>query len=82
MYILAACSFLPFLENIAHLGSGNTITTLSDNYGAQSLSSSFDARAHMSWIGARLNSVTLLCKYITPFLLMNYLTTTKKKKNG
>ena len=80
MYILAACSFLPFLENIAHLGSGNTITTLSDNYGAQSLSSSFDSRAHMSWIGARLNSVTLLCKYITPFLLMNYLTTTKKKK--
>jgi oligosaccharide repeat unit polymerase len=80
MYILAVCSFLPFLENILHLGSGNTIFTLSDNYGAQELTASFDARAHMSWLGARLNSVTLLCKYITPILLMNYLSCLKKKK--
>lgn len=80
MYILSICSFLPFLENIIHLGSGNTMSTLSDNYGAQELTTSFDARAHMSWLGARLNSVTLLCKYITPILLMNYLSGSKKKK--
>lgn len=80
MYVLAACSILPFLENIVHLGSGNTISTLSDNYGAQELTASFDARTHMSWLGARFNSVTLLSKYITPILLMNYLTSSKKKQ--
>ena len=72
MYIIAACSYLPFVENVLHLGSGNTLSTLSDNYGAQEIRN-FDARAHMSWLGARLNSVTMLCKYITPILLMNYL---------
>ena len=79
MYIIAICSYLPFLENMFHLLSGNTITSVADNYDAREEVTTFDARSHMTWLGARFNSVTLLVKYITPILLMNYIAQTKKK---
>lgn len=79
MYFIAICSYLPFIENIIHLITGNNISTLGENYEMRNDSISFDVRAHMSWLGARLNSITLLCKYITPIILMNYLSIDKKK---
>ncbi|MFZ4262523.1 O-antigen polymerase [Sphingobacterium sp. HJSM2_6] len=77
IYVTAITSILPFIENLLHIFlSGNTMN-LSDNYEDRS-NSDFDARAHMSFIGSKLNSITLFLNHISPILLFYFLSKVKK----
>lgn len=79
-YILAAASILPFIENVLHIITGQGMSSIGDLYDERSEMTNFDFRSHMTWLGARLNSVTALAKYITPFLFIHYIMTSVSKK--
>ena len=78
---VALCAYLPFIENAIHLykvGGGGS-DALAEMYGER-LEKGFDARAHMSWLGARLNTVISFFTYISPILFFNYIAGNNKKK--
>lgn len=76
---IALCAYIPFIENLIHLFRVGGGDALADMYGER-LEEDFDARAHMSWIGARLNTILSFFTYISPILLFNYLARKIKKK--
>ena len=78
--ILALSSILPFCENLVQLLHGSNLQNIGTNYDEREAITNFDPRAHMSWLGARLNSLTIFTKYITAFLLFHYLSTKRNKK--
>lgn len=72
IYICGICSFIPFIENLFHIFfSGNSLVDLSDNYEIRS-NSDFDSRAHMSFIGSKLNSITLYFCHLSPIFLFYF----------
>lgn len=76
---IALCAYLPFIENAIHLYQVGGGDSLADMYGER-LEDGFDARAHMSWLGARLNTIISFFTYISPVLFFNYLARVGPKK--
>lgn len=76
---IALCAYLPFIENAIHLYKIGGSSSLADMYGER-LEEGFDPRAHMSWLGARLNTIISFFTYISPILFFNYLAGKNKKK--
>lgn len=76
---VALCAYLPFIENAIHLCKVGGGDSLAEMYGER-LEEGFDARAHMSWLGARLQSVISFFTYISPILFFNYIAGNNKKK--
>ena len=76
---IALCAYLPFIENVIHLYKVGDGDSLAEMYGER-LEAGFDARAHMSWLGARLHSVISFFTYISPILFFNYIAGSNKKK--
>ena len=76
---VAVCAYIPFIENVIHLYKVGGGDSLAEMYGER-LEEGFDARAHMSWLGARLQSVISFFTYISPILFFNYIAGNNKKK--
>jgi oligosaccharide repeat unit polymerase len=74
--IISICAYLPFIENILYvfLGGGSNLANLAQSYGTGTVV----YRSHMSFLGARLNSVLELTAFVTPILLFLYLNNIKK----
>ena len=76
---VAFVAIIPFMENFVQIFmSGNSLVSISNNYENRD-AVNFDARAHMSFIGSKLNSILLFFQYITPILFFNYLSSKNKK---
>jgi oligosaccharide repeat unit polymerase len=77
IYIVAICGYLPFIEHIIEI-----VRNFKDinNFGMKAIEREeiADARYYMSYIGARLNSVTLYVRHISPILFFYYLSCKKK----
>ncbi|ADQ78563.1 hypothetical protein Palpr_0403 [Paludibacter propionicigenes WB4] len=71
IYFISIIAYLPFIENIFHL-----LTSGFSNFGSIYESRDnldFDPRAHMSFLGARFNSILIWMQFVTPSFLFIYL---------
>ena len=63
---VAFVAIIPFMENFVQIFmSGNSLVSISNNYENRD-AVNFDARAHMSFIGSKLNTILLLRLYLYP----------------
>ena len=77
--IIALASYLPFIENVRQLIWGNidfeNISAIKDEF----VTGELESRYYMSWLGARLQSLSSYCSFVSPIFLFYYIIKFKKK---
>lgn len=72
--ICAFIAVLPFFENIVHtIQTSQNVSVFADLYASKD-EINFDGRNHLSFIGSKLNSITLILQNISPLLFIYYIT--------
>jgi oligosaccharide repeat unit polymerase len=76
--LIAFSAYLPFIENVMYLFKDFNLAKFALVY--DNREEDFDVREHMTWLGARLNSLGTLTKYLHPIFLLSYLRQKNKKR--
>lgn len=79
--IIACTSYLPFIENIRQLIWGNVDFENISNIKDEFVTGELESRYYMSWLGARLQSLSSYSSFISPIFLFYYIIIFKKKRN-
>lgn len=78
--ICAIISIIPFSENLIHaIHSSQNASAFGDFYASKN-DINFDGRSHLSYIGSKLNSITLILQNVSPLLFIYYLTWKRTNK--
>ena len=78
--LISYSSYLPLFENIRQLILGNIDFTNINEMKESFISGDLESRYYMSWLGARLQSFSSYCYFISPILFFYYIIKYKKKR--